>query len=100
MQNVLAALLSIALAVLAILLMLRLVTIKDLISFSRRGMIALVVFMITGCVIEHALFALLPVIAPIAGKVLAWGSIAFVLLFLLALLTSFITNRGESRRNH
>ncbi len=94
MLHILVPLVGLALAVLAILVMVRAVSVQEIFSFSRKGMVALVVFLVAGCYLEHAVVTLLPV----AAKALLFIALVVAIYFLLIFLASRFSSRGENRQ--
>lgn len=100
MLPVLFMILGLASVVLALLVMLQVIPWQDLLSFTSRGLVTLVVLLVAGCFMKQLVMTIvMPVLLPIAKISLIWSVgavLAIVVLFVVIRLLMVATN---SRHN-
>jgi hypothetical protein len=91
MLHVIVMILGLASVVLALLIMVQVISVKDLLSFTKRGLVTLVVLLVAGC--------LLPVLLPIAKASLLSSLVAALAIIALFFIIRLLLVAADSRRN-
>jgi len=90
MLHVIVMILGLASVVLALLIMVQVISVKDLLSFTKRGLVTLVVLLVAGCLLKQLVVTLIaPVLLPIAKASLLSSlvaALAIIALFFLSLI--------------
>jgi hypothetical protein len=101
MLHVIVMILALASVVLALLIMVQVISVKDLLSFTKRGLVTLVVLLVAGCLLKQLVVTL---IAPVLLLPIAKASLLSSLVAVLAIIALFLIIRlllvaADSRRN-
>ena len=100
MLHALFMILGLASVVLALLIMVRLVSVQDLLSFTKRGLVTLVVLLVAGCLLKQLVVTLIaPVLLPIAKSSLLSSLVAVLAIIALFLIIRLLLVAADSRRN-
>jgi hypothetical protein len=99
MLHALLTILGLASVVLALLVMVQVVSLQDLLTFTKRGLVAIIVLLVVGCVLKSVLVAIITSLVPVAS-----GSLVQSLLVVLAVVALFFVVRllvvtAHSRHN-
>ena len=100
MLHALFMILGLASVVLALLIMVRLVSVQDLLSFTKRGLVTLVVLLVAGCLLKQLVVTVVaPVLLPVARASLFWSLGAWLVIVALVFLIRLLLVAADSRRN-
>jgi hypothetical protein len=99
MLHAILMILGLASVVLALLIMVQAISLQDLFSFTKRGLVAVVVLLVVGCILKSVLVAIVTSLVPVAS-----GSLVQSLLVVLAVVALFFVVRllvvtAHSRHN-
>jgi hypothetical protein len=100
MLHVIVMILDLASVVLALLIMVQVISVKDLLSFTKRGLVTLVVLLVAGCLLKQLLVTVVaPVLLPVARASLFWSLGALLAIVALFFLIRLLLVAADSRRN-
>jgi hypothetical protein len=100
MLHVIVMILGLASVVLALLIMVQVVSVKDLVSFTKRGLVTLVVLLVAGCLLKQLVVTLIaPVLLPIAKASLLSSLVAVLAIIALFFIIRLLLVAADSRRN-
>jgi hypothetical protein len=100
MLHVVFMILGLASVVLALLIMVQVVSVQDLLSFTKRGLVTLVVLLVAGCLLKQLVVTVVaPVLLPIAKASLLWSLVAVLAIIGLFLIIKLLLVVADSRRN-
>ena len=100
MLHVIVMILALASVVLALLIMVQVISVKDLLSFTKRGLVTLVVLLVAGCLLKQLVVTLIaPVLLPIAKASLLSSLVAVLAIIALFLIIRLLLVAADSRRN-
>ena len=100
MLHVIVMILALASVVLALLIMVQVISVKDLLSFTKRGLVTLVVLLVAGCLLKQLVVTLIaPVLLPIAKSSLLSSLVAVLAIIALFLIIRLLLVAADSRRN-
>ena len=69
MLHAILMILGLASVVLALLIIVQVISLQDLLSFTKRGLVAVVVLLVVGCILKSVLLAIVTmVLLPVAGS--------------------------------
>jgi hypothetical protein len=100
MLHAIVMILGLASVVLALLIMLQVISVQDVVSFTNRGLLTLVVPMVAGCLIKQLVMTIvMPLLLPIAKASLIWSMGAVLAIVVLLFLIRLLMVATNSRRN-
>lgn len=100
MLHVIVMILGLAFVVLALLIMVQVISVKDLLSFTKRGLVTLVVLLVAGCLLKQLVVTLIaPVLLPIAKASLLSSLVAVLAIIALFFIIRLLLVAADSRRN-
>jgi hypothetical protein len=100
MLHVIVMILALASVVLALLIMVQVISVKDLLSFTKRGLVTLVVLLVAGCLLKQLVVTLIaPVLLPIAKASLLSSLVAVLAIIALFFIIRLLLVAADSRRN-
>ena len=100
MLHLIVMILGLASVVLALLIMVRLVSVQDLLSFTKRGLVTLVVLLVAGCLLKQLVVTLIaPVLLPIAKASILSSLVAVLAIIALFFIIRLLLVAADSRRN-
>jgi hypothetical protein len=100
MLHVIVMILGLASVVLALLIMVQVISVKDLLSFTKRGLVTLVVLLVAGCLLKQLVVTLIaPVLLPIAKASLLSSLVAALAIIALFFIIRLLLVAADSRRN-
>ena len=100
MLHALFMILGLASVVLALLIMVRLVSVQDLLSFTKRGLVTLVVLLVAGCLLKQLVVTVVaPVLLPVARASLFWSLGALLAVVAFFFIIRLLLVAADSRRN-
>ena len=100
MLHVIVMILALASVVLALLIMVQVISVKDLLSFTKRGLVTLVVLLVAGCLLKQLVVTLIaPVLLPIAKASLLSSLVAALAIIALFFIIRLLLVAADSRRN-
>jgi len=100
MLHLIVMILGLASVVLALLIMVRLVSVQDLLSFTKRGLVTLVVLLVAGCLLKQLVVTVVaPVLLPVARVSLLWSLVALLAIIALFFIVRLLLVAAGSRRN-
>jgi hypothetical protein len=100
MLHVTVMILALASVVLALLIMVQVISVKDLLSFTKRGLVTLVVLLVAGCLLKQLVVTLIaPVLLPIAKASLLSSLVAVLAIIALFFIIRLLLVAADSRRN-
>lgn len=86
--------------VLALLVMVQAISLQDLFSFTRRGLLTLVVLLIAGCLLKQLVAGvIIPVLLPVAAGSLAWSLGALIAVIALFFIIRLFVVVHDSSHN-
>ena len=92
--------LGLAFVVLALLIMVQVISVKDLLSFTKRGLVTLVVLLVAGCLLKQLVVTVVaPVLLPVARASLFWSLGALLAIVALFFIIRLLLVAADSRRN-
>jgi hypothetical protein len=92
--------LALASVVVAVLVMVQVVSVKDLLSLTKRGLVALVVLLVGGCLLKQLFTSfIMPALLPIAKVSLLWSLGALLAIVALFFLIRLLLVASDSRHN-
>ena len=91
---------GLASVVLALLIMAQVTSLEDLFSFTRRGLVTVVVLLVVGCILKSVLLAIVTmVLLPVAGSAFLRSLIALLLVIALFFIIRLLVVTAYSRHN-
>ena len=100
MLHVIVMILALASVVLALLIMVQVISVQDLLSFTKRGLVTLVVLLVAGCLLKQLVVTLIaPVLLPIAKASLLSSLVAVLAIIALFFIIRLLLVAADSRRN-
>ena len=91
---------GLAAVVLALLIMVQVISLQDLVSFTRRGLVAVVVLLVVGCILKSLLATIVTmVLLPVAGSAFLRSLIALLLVIALFFIIRLLVVTAYSRHN-
>ena len=100
MLHTILMILGLASVVLALLIMVQAISLQDLVSFTRRGLVTVVVLLVVGCILKSVLVAIVTmVLLPIAGSSFLRSLIAVLLIIALFFIIRLLVVTAYSRHN-
>jgi hypothetical protein len=100
MLHVIVMILGLASVVLALLIMVQVISVKDLLSFTERGLVTLVVLLVAGCLLKQLVVTVVaPVLLPVARASLFWSLGALLAIIALFFIIRLLLVAADSRRN-
>jgi len=100
MLHVIVMILALASVVLALLIMVQVISVKDLLSFTKRGLVTLVVLLVAGCLLKQLVVTLIaPVLLPIAKASILSSLVAVLAIIALFFIIRLLLVAADSRRN-
>ena len=100
MLHAILMILGLASVVLALLIMVQAISLQDLFSFTKRGLVAVVVLLVVGCILKSVLVAIVTmVLLPIAGSSFLRSLIAVLLIIALFFIIRLLVVTAYSRHN-
>ena len=100
MLHALFMILGLASVVLALLIMVQVISVQDLLSFTKRGLVTLVVLLVAGCLLKQLVVTVVaPVLLPVARASLFWSLGALLAIVALFFITWLLLVAADSRRN-
>ena len=100
MLHAVVMILALASVVLALLIMVQVISVKDLLSFIKRGLVTLVVLLVAGCLLKQLVVTLIaPVLLPIAKASLLSSLVAVLAIIALFFIIRLLMVTADSRRN-
>jgi hypothetical protein len=100
MLHAVVMILALASVVLALLIMVQVISVKDLLSFTRRGLVTVVVLLVVGCLLKQLVVTVVAsVLLPIARVSLLWSLVALLAIIALFFIIRLLMVTADSRRN-
>ena len=100
MLHAILMILGLASVVLALLIMVQVISLQDLFSFTKRGLVAVVVLLVVGCILKSVLLAIVTmVLLPVAGSAFLRSLIALLLVIALFFIIRLLVVTAYSRHN-
>ena len=100
MLHAVVMILALASVALALLIMVQVISVKDLLSFTRRGLVTVVVLLVVGCLLKQLVVTVVaPVLLPIARVSLLWSLVALLAIIALFFIIRLLLVAADSRRN-
>ena len=100
MLHAILMILGLASVVLALLIMVQAISLQDLFSFTKRGLVAVVVLLVVGCILKSVLLAIVTmVLLPVAGSAFLRSLIALLLVIALFFIIRLLVVTAHSRHN-
>ena len=100
MLHAILMILGLASVVLALLIMVQAISLQDLFSFTKRGLVAVVVLLVVGCILKSVLLAIVTmVLLPVAGSAFLRSLIALLLVIALFFIIRLLVVTAYSRHN-
>ena len=100
MLHVIVMILALASVVLALLIMVQVISVKDLLSFTKRGLVTLVVLLVAGCLLKQLVVTVVaPVLLPVARASLFWSLGVLLAVVALFFIIRLLLVAADSRRN-
>ena len=100
MLHALFMILGLASVVLALLIMVQVISVQDLLSFTKRGLVTLVVLLVAGCLLKQLVVTVVaPVLLPVARASLFWSLGALLAIVALFFIIRLLLVAADSRRN-
>ena len=99
MLHAVVMILALASVVLALLIMVQVISVQDLLSFTKRGLVTLVVLLVAGCLLKQLVVTLIaPVLLPIAKASLLSSLVAVLAIIALFFIIRLLLVAADSRR--
>ena len=100
MLHTILMILGLASVVLALLITVQVISLQDLFSFTKRGLVAVVVLLVVGCILKSVLLAIVTmVLLPVAGSAFLRSLIALLLVIALFFIIRLLVVTAYSRHN-
>ena len=100
MLHAFVTILALGSVVLALLIMVQVISVKDLLSFTRRGLVTVVVLLVAGCLLKQLVITVVaPVLLPVARVSLLWSLVALLAIIALFFIVRLLLVAADSRRN-
>jgi hypothetical protein len=100
MLHAFVTILALGSVVLALLIMVQVISVKDLLSFTRRGLVTVVVLLVAGCLLKQLVVTVVaPVLLPVARVSLLWSLVALLAIIALFFIVRLLLVAADSRRN-
>ena len=100
MLHTILMILGLASVVLALLIMVQVISLQDLFSFTKRGLVTVVVLLVVGCILKSVLVAIVTmVLLPVAGSSFLRSLIAVLLIIALFFIIRLLVVTAYSRHN-
>ena len=91
---------GLASVVLALLIIVQVISLQHLFSFTKRGLVAVVVLLVVGCILKSVLLAIVTmVLLPVAGSAFLRSLIALLLVIALFFIIRLLVVTAYSRHN-
>ena len=100
MLHAFVTILALGSVVLALMIMVQVISVKDLLSFTRRGLVTVVVLLVAGCLLKQLVITVVaPVLLPVARVSLIWSLVALLAIIALFFIIRLLLIAAGSRRN-
>jgi hypothetical protein len=100
MLHAFVTILALGSVVLALLIMVQVISVKDLLSFTRRGLVTVVVLLVAGCLLKQLVITVVaPVLLPVARVSLLWSLVALLAIIALFFIVRLLLFAAGSRHN-
>jgi len=100
MLHAVVMILALASVVLALLIMVQMISVRDLLSFTKHGFVTVVVLRVAGCLLKQLIVTVIaPVLLPVAWASLHWPLVALLIIVALFFVARLLLVAAGSRRN-